>query len=65
MTALAGSGPDAASFPALANSMDGSDGLFEPLFLGETKIAPAYQIQTKPLETNRWLNFMVNSEKLI
>ena len=34
-TALGGSGAEAASFRGLANSMDGSDGLLEPLVCGE------------------------------
>jgi len=36
LIALAGSGPVGTSLRALANSMDGSDGLLEPLLDGET-----------------------------
>lgn len=49
LIALAGSGPEGASLRALANSIDGSDGLLEPLFAGgETNPVLAYQIQTNP-----------------
>lgn len=49
LIALAVSGPDeGALFRALANSMDGSDGLLELLFVvEETKAVAAYQIQNK------------------
>ena len=51
MTALAGwSGPETlASFFGLANSIDGSDGLFEPLVDGETNPRLAWEVQNKPI----------------
>jgi hypothetical protein len=54
---LAGSGPEGASLRALANSMDGSDGLLEPLVAGE-----AYQIQNKPFFLKR-KNWLINVNK--
>lgn len=47
LTALTGGwgAEDKVSFLALANSMDDSDGLFEPLVAGETNPVFVYQIQ--------------------
>lgn len=42
LTGLGGWGAEAVSFRGLANSIDGSDGLFDPLVCGETSSMLAY-----------------------